>query len=279
MRIDAHGHFWDLDRFTYRWMPAEPSRLRRNFLPEDLGPILARNNFDGFVAVQATTDSREADWLLALAEAHPFIAGVVGWVDLADPDLGRTLDRLQAHRRFCGVRHPVEDESDPRWLLRPAVVRGLRELARRAIPFDLLIRPQHLPLILELADLVPDLPLVLDHIAKPPIREGRLEGWAEAIRAASQISWLHVKISGLITEADWKTWSSSQLQPYVQHVWRCFGPERCMFGSDWPVCLQAGSWKQVLAGFTQALGAIPKDIRAGIMGANAARFYKLQVGA
>lgn len=259
-------------------MPAEPSCLRRNFLPQHLEPILARNNFDGFVAVQATTDPQEADWLLNLAGTNAFIAGVVGWVDLADPDLPRVLDYLQSHRRFCGVRHPVEDETDNQWLLRPAIVAGLRELARRGIPFDLLIRTEHLPLVPELADLVPGLPLVLDHMAKPPIRDGQFEPWAQAIAATSKIERLHVKISGLITETDWNTWSSAQLQPYVQHVWKCFGPDRCMFGSDWPVCLQAGTWKQVLAAFTQALGPVPKEIRAGVMGANAARFYKLQVG-
>ena len=276
MRIDAHQHFWELDRFDYPWMPPEPTPLRRDFIPDDLRPILARNNFDGTVLVQAIAHPAETDWLLELASAHPFILGVVGWVDLTAPNLGAELDRLQRHPKFKGVRHQVEDEPDRRWLLRPEVVRGLRELERRWLPFDLLIRPHHLPELEELVEQVPTLPLVIDHMAKPPIRTGELEPWARDLERAARIRHLHVKISGMITEADWQTWTGAHLAPFAQHAWRVFGPDRCMFGSDWPVCLQAGIWKEVLAGFTQALGPIPKEIRAGVMGENAARFYSLR---
>jgi L-fuconolactonase len=267
MRIDAHQHFWDLERF------------RRNFLPEDLRPILARNNFDGSVAVQATTEPAEADWLLELAGQSEFVLGVVAWVDLTDPHLGATLDRLQRNSKLAGVRHPVHDEEDDRWLLRLNVLDGLKELARRSIPFDLLLRPRHLPVACELADRVPSLALMIDHMAKPRIAAGEMEPWASDIARAAAIPHMHVKISGLITEAEWKTWVPDHLRPYVQHVWHLFGPERCLFGSDWPVCLQAGIWKEVLAGFTQALGPVPKEIRAGVMGENAARFYRLPVSA
>lgn len=275
MRIDAHQHFWDLDRFSYPWMPPAPSPLRRTFLPRDLRPILARNNFDGSVAVQATMDPGEADWLLALADENPFVLGVVAWVDLTDPHLGATLDQFQRHPKFVGVRHPVHDEEDERWLLRVNVLEGLRELARRRIPFDLLLRPQHLPVAGELADRIPELPLVIDHMAKPRIAAAEWEPWASQTERLSHIPHMHVKISGLITEAEWKTWLPEQLRPYVQHIWRTFGAGRCLFGSDWPVCLLAGLWKEVLAGFTQALGPVPKEIRAGVMGENAARFYGL----
>ena len=276
MRIDAHQHFWDLSRFSYPWMPREPSVLRRNWLPDDLGPVLARNNFDGCVTVQATTEAREAEWLLSVANEYSFIRGVVGWVDLADAGLGHRLDQLQRHSKFIGVRHPVHDEEDERWLLRVNVLEGLRELARRRLPFDLLVRPIHLPVVMELAELVPDLPMVIDHIAKPPIATGEMDPWATDIERASRVPGMHVKISGMITEAEWKTWLPAHLAPYVKHVWNCFGPERCLFGSDWPVCLQAGIWKEVLAGFTQALGPVTKEVRAGVMGENAARFYGLQ---
>jgi L-fuconolactonase len=275
MRIDAHQHFWDPERFAYPWMPAEPSPLRRAFLPNELRPILARNNFDGCVTVQATTDAGEADWLLALADAHPFILGVVAWVDLTDAQLGATLDRLQRHPKFVGVRHPVHDEQDERWLLRLNVLRSLRELAERRIPFDLLLRPKHLPIACELASKVPSLPLVIDHIAKPRIAAGEFEPWASRMAEAARIPHMHVKMSGMITEAEWKTWRPEHLRPYVQHVWQTFGPERCLFGSDWPVCLLAGIWKEVLAGLTQALGPVPKEIRAGLMGQNAVRLYGL----
>jgi L-fuconolactonase len=277
MRIDAHQHFWDLDRFAYPWMPPEPSPLRRNFLPEDLRPILARNNFDGSVAVQATMDPGEVNWLLRLAETSPFVFGVVGWVDLTDPQLGAKLDRLQAHPKFVGVRHPAHDEEDERWLLRLNVLEGLREVAHRGLPFDLLLRPQHLPVACELAERIPSLRLVIDHIAKPRIAAGEFEPWASQIAEAAQVPHMHVKISGMITEAEWKTWLPEHLRAYVQHVWHAFGSDRCLFGSDWPVCLQAGIWKEVLAAFTQALGPVPKEIRAGVMGENAARFYRLAV--
>jgi L-fuconolactonase len=249
--------------------------LRRDWLPEDLRPVLFRNKFDGCLTVQATTDAAEVDWLLSLAGANPWVLGVVGWVDLTDPGLGRRLDELQRHPKFKGVRHPVHDEEDVRWLLRLNVTEGLRELARRRIPFDLLVRPVHLPVVLELAEQIPDLLMVVDHIAKPRIAEGLMEPWAADIERVAQIPKMHVKISGMITEADWKTWLPVQLKPYVQHVWSCFGPQRSLFGSDWPVCLQAGIWKEALAGFTQALGPVVKEVRDGVMGENAMRFYRL----
>ena len=260
-------------------MPLDASVLRRNWLAGDLGPVLARNHFDGCVTVQATTNAREVEWLLSLADENAFVLGVVGWVDLTDRDLGHRLDELQRHPKFKGVRHPVHDEEDERWLLGLNVLNGLRELERRHIPFDLLVRPVHLPVVLQLAEHVPDLPMVIDHIAKPRITTGEMEPWAADIERVAQIPGVHVKISGMITEAEWKRWLPSQLAPYVQHVWKSFGPERCMFGSDWPVCLQAGIWKEVLAGFTQALGPVVKEVRAGVMGENAKRFYRLAVGA
>jgi L-fuconolactonase len=281
MRIDAHQHFWDLSRFSYPWMPAdESSPLRRNFLPRHLQPILARNKFHGSVVVQATTIAEEAAWLLELADEHPFILGVVAWVDLTDAGVGNVLDELQRHPKFKGVRHPVHDEADDRWLLRPDVISGLRELARRDLPYDLLFRPQHLRLIPELVDAVPGLRMVIDHIAKPDIRNRAWEPWATDIARASEFPQIFVKVSGLITEADWGAWKGSDLQPYVHHVLKLFTVERCMFGSDWPVCLLAAdTWKKTLAGFTQAHGPIPKEIRIKMTGQAAARFYNLQVPA
>jgi L-fuconolactonase len=276
MRIDAHVHFLEPAEFAYPWMPPEPSVLRRAWLPGDLAPVLTRNKFDGCVAVQATTDDREAEWLLRLADYNPFVLGVIVWVDLTGSHLGQRLDELQRHPKFAGIRHPVHDEKDERWLLRLNVLEGLRELERRRLPFDLLIRPQHLPLIPELADRLPRLTLVVDHIAKPPIATGEREPWAREIEIVSSIPAVHVKLSGLITEAHWKTWLPVHLRPYVQHVWNLFGPQRCLFGSDWPVCLQAGIWKEVLAGFTQALGAVDKQTRAGVIGENAIRIYGLK---
>lgn len=276
MRIDAHQHFWDLSRFPYKWMPTSPSPIRRNFLPEDLQPILERNRFDGSVVVQATTDAGEGPWLLDLAKRYPFILGVVAWVDLTDPQLGKTLDTLQADGKFRGVRHPVHDEPDNRWLLRADVLQGLKELERRKIPYDLLLRPQHLPVAIELLDKVPSLQMVIDHIAKPLIAKQQTMGWAKDMERMAQARNVYVKLSGMITEAEPKKWTADHLKPYVQHTYKLFGPDRCMFGSDWPVCLLAGIWKEVLAGFTQALGPLPQDTRNRVMGDTAARFYGLQ---
>ncbi|MEJ7605514.1 MAG: amidohydrolase family protein [Bryobacteraceae bacterium] len=275
MRIDAHQHFWDLELFIYPWMPPHPSPISRTFLPGHLSSILERNHFDGSIVIQATTDKREADWLLELSEQNAFILGVVGWVNLSDKQVGHTLDRLQKHPKFKGVRHPVHDELDDDWLLRADVISGLKELERRSIPYDLLVRTRHLACIPGLVEKMPSLPLVIDHIAKPLIRQREFDKWAAAMECIAQLKHVHVKLSGMITEADWSLRDASQLRPYVEHIWSRFGAERCMFGSDWPVCLLAGSWKEALAGLTQALGPQPQQLRDEVMGATAARFYKV----
>jgi L-fuconolactonase len=282
MRIDSHQHFWDLDRLSYPWIPPAPSPLRRNFLPQSLKPMLDRNRFDGSITVQATTQPEEAGWLLNLAQENAFILGVVAWVDLTSPELGHVLDHLQAHPKFKGVRHPVHDEPDDRWLLRAEVVEGLRELERRGIPYDLLLRPRHLRVVPELVEKVPGLAMVIDHIAKPLIAQRVMDGWAEDMERIAKFPHIHVKVSGLITEANTRAnkakWSADDLRPYVQHVLGLFGPDRLMFGSDWPVCLLAGSWKEVLAAFTQALGARSMELREKILGETARGFYKLSRG-
>ena len=275
MRIDAHQHFWDPALFPYRWMPPDPSPLRRPLLPSLLGSVLRNNRFDGSVVVQATTVPGEADWLFGLAEQHEFILGVVAWADLSDPRLGHTLDRLQRNPKLKGIRHPVHDEPDDNWLLRPDVVKGLDELARRGLPYDLLLFPKHLPLVPRLADRVPGLAMVLDHLGKPPIKSGKLDGWAEDLARVSGIPQVTCKVSGLITEADHVSWTSEDLKPYVQHALACFGPDRLLFGSDWPVCLLAGNWKRTLAAFTQALGPQSIETRSKILGETAMRVYSI----
>jgi len=275
MRIDSHQHFWDIGQFRYPWMPEGESPLRRNFLPPDLKPILQRNRFDGSVVVQANVVIEETHWLLELAEQHEFIRGVVGWVDLTDPHVGATLDELQRHPKFKGVRHLVHDEPDVNWLIREDVLRGLGELARRGIPYDLLLRPPHLPLVPRLAERIPELRMVIDHIAKPLIATQRMDGWAEGMETASKIPQLHCKLSGMITEDDPDGWKAERLGPYVQHVFSLFGPDRLMFGSDWPVCTLAGTWKEVLAAFTQAVGPQSMEVREKLLGETAARFYGL----
>ena len=278
MRIDSHQHFWDLrSPVPYFWMPPDHPVLTRNYLPADLKTTYDVNRFDGSVFVQAAHDDREAEWICELARENPWILGVVAWADLQSPQLGRRLDELQRHPKFVGVRHIVHDEPDVDWLLRPAVVEGLRELARRGIPYDLLLKPPHLPVAIALMEKVPGLRCVIDHIAKPYIATGEFEPWARQIAGLATIPTMHVKLSGMITEAKVSGWKSEDLVPYVQHVLGIFGPDRCMFGSDWPVCLLAGSWKEVLAAFTQALGRQTLEVRGKVLGETCARFYGLKV--
>jgi len=276
MRIDAHQHFWDLERFEYPWMPPPPSPLAFSFLPQHLRPILKRNKFDGSVAVQAKASMEETAWLLDLASENDFILGVVAWVDLTDPRLGETLDRLQRHPKFKGVRHPVHDEPDVNWVLRDDVLRGLRELAKRGLPYDLLFRPPHLPLIPRIAERAPELRMVIDHLAKPPIGSGKLDGWAEDLVRAAEHPQVYCKLSGMITEAS-PQWTADELKPFVRHAFEVFGADRLMFGSDWPVCLLAcETWKVTLAAFTQAHGALPLEVRNKVIGETAQRFYGLK---
>ena len=275
MRIDSHQHYWDIHRFNYFWMNEKtPTILKQNFLPADLKPIYVLNRIDGSVLVQATHSMEETWWSLELADSEPSILGVVAWADLTDPRLGDILDKMQGYDFFRGIRHLVQDEPDDRWLMRPDVLEGLNELARRKIPFDLCIHPRHLSLIPHLANRIPDLRMVVDHVAKPFVTRRELEPWASDISAVAKYPQIYCKLSGLITEAG-PLWKSSDLQPYFTHCFTEFGPNRCMFGSDWPVCLLAGTWKQVLAAFTQALGAREVGVREKLMGLTAQEFYSL----
>lgn len=275
MRIDSHQHFWDPNHLPYPWMPQEPGILRRTYLPPDLKPHLEASRFDGCITVQAAQVNEEAEWMLDLADQYSFIKGVVAWVDLKDEKVGTRLDQLQKRRQFKGVRHLVHDEEDVKWLLRPDVIRGLKELERRNIPYDLLLRPPHLPVVKPLADALPNLRMVIDHIAKPLIKDKVMEPWARQMEEISKIPQIYVKLSGMITEADHQSWKAPDLAPYLNHVFQLWGPDRCMFGSDWPVCRLAGEWKQVLAAFTQALGPLQQPVREKILGETATKFYQL----
>ena len=243
-------------------------------MPDWIAPILSDHRFDGGVAVQALRSLDETRWLLELSDRFENVLGVVGWVDLTDPWLGSTLDELQKHPRFVGVRAPAHHEDDTTWLLREDVLRGLEELARRDLPFDLMIQPRHLYQAGRIAERIPALRMVIDHIAKPPIAGQVLEPWASDIAEAARLPRLYCKISGLITE-DVEQWTATRLRPYVEHVFRCFGPHRLRFGSDWPVCLTHGTWKAALAAFTQALGALRQETREQLLGRTALEFYRL----
>ena len=273
--VDSHHHFWDLSELDYDWMPPGENVLRQNRLPSDLKPLIDEVGVQKTVIVQAHSSIEEARWLLQLAAENDFVAGVVAWVELADPDVGNTLDQLQQDPHFKGVRHIWHDEPDDAWIMQPAVINGLKELARRDIPFDLLPRPQHLPYIPRVLDAVPDLRTVVDHIAKPLIAERVFEPWLSDLKRVAEIPGVHCKISGMVTEADTENWKPDDLTPYVDKVVDMFGYNRLMFGSDWPVCTLAGSYKQVFHAASRALGKMSVADRNAVFGGNAERFYGL----
>jgi L-fuconolactonase len=274
--IDSHHHFWEIDRFDYSWMP-EGSPLATDYGPAELKPLTENTGVDYTVIVQAVSSPDEARWLLELADRHEFIVGVVGWVDLTDPEVGYTLDELQRSRYFVGVRHIWESEEDPGWIVNSGAIDGLKELARRDLAFDFLAKPPNLPYIPQVMNQVPDLRVVVDHIAKPLIADHVVEPWLTDMRKVASINGVHCKISGMITEADHQSWTIDDLRPYVHHVLGMFGSDRLMFGTDWPVCTLAGSYGQVVGTVREILGSLSSTAKADVFGGTAARFYRLDI--
>ncbi len=279
MIVDAHQHFWQLDLpFDYAWLNEPRHRsICCNFLPEDLLPRLKQAGVDRSVFVQTQHDLAENKWALDLAEQNPFIAGIVGWVDLTSDDCEQQLLQFRDHPKFVGVRHITQDEPDDDFIIRMDVVRGLQVLEKHRMPFDLLFYVKHLRHAATLAQMLPDLPMVIDHISKPRIKAGGIADWARDLQAAAAYPNVYCKLSGMITEADWQKWSVADLKPYVYTALEAFGADRCMFGSDWPVCELAGTYLQVKDALIEALGPISSAERAQIFGQTAIAFYGLDV--
>ena len=254
MKLDSHQHFWRYDAAQYPWIPAG-SPLQRDWLPADLAALQGPLGFGGSIAVQARQSLAESHWLLGLADADPRILGVVGWVDLQSDSVEESLAMLAAHPKFVGVRHVVQDEPDDRFLLRPAFLRGLGRLRAHGLTYDLLVYPRQLPAAIEVVRQFPEQPFVLDHIAKPLIRDGMVSPWREQIRELARFPNVCCKVSGMVTEADHRSWKPDQFHPYLDVVLEAFGPGRLLFGSDWPVCLLAASYPEVLELATGALVA------------------------
>jgi len=275
--IDAHQHFWQLSKpFNYAWLDAPANvPIKRDFLPEHLQELIAATPIRQTIFVQTQHNLEENRWVLDLAQRHAFIAGVVGWVDLASTACEEQLLEFKAQPRFVGVRHITQDEPDDDFIVRPDILRGLKVLEKHNVPFDLLFYVKHLRHVPTLARHVPALPMVIDHLAKPNIKDRRLDDWLPHFRAAAKYPNVFCKLSGMITEADWRNWTAADLKPYVQTALDAFGPERCMFGSDWPVCELAGSYQQVVAALIEALGPISAEEQRQIFGGTASRFYKL----
>jgi L-fuconolactonase len=273
--IDSHQHFWQVGRFDYPWMSEDLGVLYRDYLPNDLAPVLKQNRVTQTVLVQASNSVAESRWLLDLADTNSFVAGVVGWVDLTSAEIDAQLDELSANPKFKGVRHLVESEPDDAWLVQPAVVSNLQKLSDRGLSYDLLVHTRHLNYVPLVAERCPDLALVIDHLAKPPIARREIKEWSQALEPLARYSNIHCKLSGLVTEANWNSWQTDDLRPFVDCALEFFGADRMMFGSDYPVCLLAASYDRVLDSFREMLQNLNDTDREKIFHRNAAEFYRL----
>ena len=279
MKIDAHQHFWRYDAQRDGWITDEMSVLRRDYLPDGLLGALAENDMDGCVAVQADQSERETFFLLDLAAQHSAIVGVVGWVDLRSHNLPERLEHFSHFEKLRGFRHIVQAEPDDQFLLREDFKRGIAALQKFGFTYDILIYPRQLPAAIALVKQFPEQRFVVDHLAKPDVKSRQVLPWAAQMREIAMSPNVYCKLSGLVTEADWQHWHADDFRPYFDVVFEAFGPDRLMFGSDWPVCLLAGTYKkvkQVLANYTLHFAEADRE---KIFGSNAVCFYGLRAGA
>ncbi|MEV6877963.1 amidohydrolase family protein [Amycolatopsis sp. NPDC051128] len=274
--IDAHHHLWDPSRREYPWMTGAPlDPIRRPYTVDDLRVVINAAGMRATVLVQTVSSAEETSEFLATAVAEPLIAGVVGWVDLAAPDIADRLASLRSQGPLVGIRHQVETEPDEDWLLRPEIMAGLSTVASAGLAYDLLVRPAQLPAATEVALRLPELRLVLDHAAKPPIASGGWEPWASGVAALARRENVVCKVSGLVTEADWSGWEVGHLRRYVDHVLESFGPDRLLFGSDWPVCELAASYNLVLDAAVALTSGLSDAERLAVFDHNAQAVYRL----
>ena len=283
MIVDAHQHFWRYGTYQTSWMEVPPYAgdpvirpIRRSFEPGELWPEMEATGVDATITVEAADEVEENDALLAHAYAHAWIGGVVGWIPLAQPDeAARMLDTLGRERKFVGVRHLINVEPDPDWILSEQVIEGLRVVASRSLVFDYVgILPRHLEHVPTLAQRVPDLRIVIDHLGKPPIAPRKFEPWGTLLRLAAEAPNVYAKLSGLDAGAA-DHWSAAEIQPYVEHALEWFGPERLMFGSDWPVAVVRGGYSKIWHETNAALAGLGQEERDQILGGTAIRVYRL----
>ena len=275
MVIDSHQHFWKYDPVKHSWIDDDMAVIRRDFLPSDLKKVYEENGVDGCVAVQADQTLDETDFLLKLADENDFIRGVVGWVDLRSKDVDTVLKKYRSEKKLKGWRHVVQGEPDHNFLMRPEFLRGISYLEKYEYVYDILIFPHQLGATLEFVKQYPHQKFVIDHIAKPYIKDGFFDGWAVFMQEIAKHQNVHCKLSGMITEAEYDSWTPQQIGPYMDWVLKAFGPERIMYGSDWPVCLVAGNYSQVKKLVTDFIGTLSESEQKAIMGGNALAFYDL----
>jgi L-fuconolactonase len=284
MKIDAHQHFWSIKRQNdYGFLTPDAGVLYNEYLPEGLKPGLEAAGIDRTVLVQAAETEEETQWLLDLVKEVDYVAGVVGWVDFdTDPEMfTQRLGAFRKNPKFVGVRPMLQDLRDDRFILRPRVLENLKIVASLDFPFDILVYPRHLPHIYEMLQEVPRLRAVIDHLAKPEIRSHQIEPWFSWMRKISEFPNVWCKLSGMVTEADHKNWKQQDFEPYVHGILNAFGCGRLMYGSDWPVCLQAATYAQVYDLLRDVLRKLPEKLsdkqQAAIFGGNAAKFYKINL--
>lgn len=275
MVIDSHQHFWVYEPEKHAWIDDEMKVIRKNFLPEDLKKLYHENGIDGCVAVQADQTLSETDFLLDLAEKNDFIKGIVGWVDLRASNIESVLEKYSRFPKLKGFRHVVQGEPDHNFVLRPDFLNGIAALEKYNFTYDILIFPHQLGAALELVKRFPKQKFVIDHIAKPYIKDRFYDGWATLMKEISEYPNVYCKLSGMTTEADYNNWTPQQIEPYMQLVLDSFGAKRILFGSDWPVCLVAGNYTKTKELVTHFIAKLSMEDQAAIMGDNAMQFYNL----
>jgi L-fuconolactonase len=278
MILDTHQHFWKADRGDYHWMSPEVPILARDYLPDNLRAELRKTGVGQTILVQAAQTVAETDFLLKIAEETDFVGGVIGWFELEDEKFLEVFEAKQKrHPKLIGVRPMLQDLADDRWITRGKVIKNLACLANRKIVFEFLTYTRHLPLVLRVLDQVPGLHAVVDHISKPEIKAGKLEPWKDLISRVSRHENVFCKLSGMVTEADHKTWTPDHLRPYIEHVVNCFGEDRIMFGSDWPVCLLAASYAEVINALRTVVAShLPPGGSTKLFSKNGRAFYGIE---
>lgn len=276
MRIDSHQHFWIFDAMRDAWITEDMVAIRQNFLPTDLGGVLKSNGIDGTIAVQASQSNEETQFLVDLSSMYAMIKGVVGWVDLQSAEIEQHLQHFSQYPIIKGFRHVIEGEEDPDFLVRPVFLQGINALTRFRYTYDLLIRPRHYSSTLACVAENPEQRFVLDHAAKPSVRTKEFDEWAGFIASLAKFPNVYCKVSGLVTEADWTNWTVDDFKPYIQHVAKCFGKDRIMFGTDWPVCLVSASYEDVMNIAEEVLADFSEQEKDAFWGGNAARFYNIK---
>ncbi|AYN67955.1 amidohydrolase [Euzebyella marina] len=275
MIIDSHQHFWIYNSKKHAWIDDEMASIRKDFLPEDLKPIYQQNEVDACVAVQADQTNAETNFLLQLANENDFIKGIVGWIDLRSRKIVAELESYQAQPKIKGWRHIVQGEADVNFLLRSDFLNGIAQLEQFEYTYDILVYPHQLGAVLEFVKKFPNQRFVIDHLAKPYIKDGFFDGWAILMKEIAKNENVYCKLSGMITEANYTNWSEKQLKPYIDLVMEAFDAKRVMYGSDWPVCLVAGTYTQVIDIVRNYIGYLDECDQQRIMGKNAQEFYNL----